>query len=207
MTSPSFDIENQFPQHIVCGVDEAGRGPLAGPVVAAAVILPSDFATRTDRPLIRDSKKMNETQKQTAYQWLQHHAEIGVGLCNVEEIDRLNILQASLRAMEKAVIALPRPPTIALIDGNKTPKSLPPECQAQSIIKGDSISYSIAAASVIAKVERDKIMRALCTQHSVYGWSRNAGYGTAEHLMAIARFGITTHHRTTFAPVRKIIEQ
>ena len=189
---------------LICGVDEVGRGPLAGPVVAAAVILPpgglpADLAAR-----INDSKALSAKAREALDPGIRAHAlAFAIGVASVEEIDAINILQASLLAMERAVAGLGRVPDHALIDGNKVPKRL--ACPATAVVKGDALSLSIAAASIIAKVFRDKEMARLADLFPQYGWARNAGYGTAEHLAALRRFGATPHHRTSFSPVREVL--
>ncbi|WNK00634.1 ribonuclease HII [Thalassospiraceae bacterium LMO-JJ14] len=183
----------------VAGVDEAGRGPLAGPVVAAAVVL--DRAVLDD-PLWRaldDSKRMRAAARDRLFDEIMATAQVGVGICNVDEIDLLNILGATMKAMADAVRALDPAADYALIDGNRLPV-LPLE--AACIVKGDQKSLSIAAASVIAKVTRDRIMADLAVRYPGYGWERNAGYGTAEHLAALQSLGATPAHRRSFAPVR-----
>ncbi|MBO6519288.1 MAG: ribonuclease HII [Rhodospirillales bacterium] len=183
----------------VCGIDEAGRGPLAGPVVAAAVVL--DPAT-LDKPIwemLDDSKRMSAASRDALFKTIMETADVGVGVCDVDEIDLLNILGATMKAMADAVRALEMAPDVALVDGNREPALT---CACECVVKGDQTSLSIAAASVIAKVTRDRIMSDLAARHPGYGWERNAGYGTAEHLAAIASLGVTSHHRRSFAPVR-----
>lgn len=187
---------------IVAGVDEAGRGPCAGPVVAGAVILPENIPDKIFT-MIDDSKKLSQPKREKIYDWLQQNVIVGVGQASVMEIDQINILQATMLAMQRAVENLSMRPDCALIDGNRAPKLF---CATQTIIKGDSKSLSIAAASIIAKVTRDQIMQDLAREFPIYGWDQNAGYGTAAHLDALAQHGATIHHRATFAPVRKILE-
>ncbi len=187
---------------IVAGIDEVGRGPWAGPVVAAAVIfdpdnLPDELASRID-----DSKKLSAKRREEVARQLPSCAEIGIGAATPAEIAELNILGATFRAMERAVTALPTTPQFALVDGNRLPK-LP--CPARTIVKGDSISLSIAAASIIAKVTRDRIMTSLSRRYPGYGWDRNSGYGTAQHSKALEEIGVTPHHRKSFAPIIKIL--
>ena len=189
---------------LIAGVDEAGRGPWAGPVVAGAVILP---AYQTSTPLLSgldDSKKLSASKRETLFEQLLSCAIIGVGTAEVEEIDGLNILQASLVAMERALEALSPQPDYVLVDGNKLP-NLP--CPGEYVVKGDGRSFSIAAASIVAKVRRDKIMTQLAEAHPGYGWERNAGYGTAEHQAALERLGVTQHHRKSYAPIIKILSR
>ncbi|PVH28540.1 ribonuclease HII [Pararhodobacter oceanensis] len=184
----------------IAGVDEVGRGPLAGPVTAAAVIL--DPARLPQG--INDSKRLNETArlrlaaeiKQMALAWSIAHA-------TVAEIDQLNILHASLFAMDKALQALAPAADFALVDGNRLPPAMAQP--AQTVVKGDARSLSIAAASILAKVERDRIMRELALEHPDFGWDRNMGYPTAQHREALIRLGPTPHHRISFAPVRKML--
>ncbi len=195
-----FSIENEIGANFIAGCDEAGRGPLCGPVVAAAVIFPN---REIEIPVvIRDSKKMSAAQRAVAYDWITKNTIWATGQCTSAEIDELNILWASMRAMERAVAGLSRVPELCLIDGNRVPAGL----QGRAIIKGDAKSLSIAAASIVAKETRDKIMHELAVRFPEYGWDRNAGYPTREHLTAIERYGVTPHHRKTFGPVRKALE-
>lgn len=184
----------------IAGVDEVGRGPFAGPVVAAAVIL--DQTKIPDG--ITDSKKLSAAKRDMLFDQILNSAEVGIGEASVAEIDRLNILQASLLAMKRAVEALPRAPDMALIDGNKAPDLA---CEMQTIIKGDGKSLSIAAASIVAKVTRDRKMCALSELYPHYGWEKNAGYGTAEHRKGLSLHGVTPQHRRSFAPIRAILEK
>ncbi|MFA6280359.1 MAG: ribonuclease HII [Bdellovibrionales bacterium] len=184
---------------IICGVDEVGRGPLAGPVVAAAAILPTQGLPPEIACKINDSKKLSEKQREALFPALTTLCTYAVAQASVEEIDNLNILHASLLAMTRAVRGLSQAPDHALIDGNKLPKDLP--CPATTIIKGDSKSLSIATASIIAKVTRDRLMKELALAHPAYGWEHNAGYGTAAHLAALQTHGVTIWHRGSFAPV------
>ena len=194
----AFEIEHGAPAIRICGVDEAGRGPLAGPVVAAAVVLDAENCPDG----LDDSKKLDEKKREAIFAALSGCAEIGVGMASVEEIDRINILEASMLAMSRAVEALARAPGFALIDGNRVPKLA---CPARAIVAGDGRVLSIAAASIIAKVTRDRIMSELAAKHPGYGWERNRGYGTPEHLDALKRLGATPHHRRSFAPIRNIL--
>lgn len=187
----------------VCGVDEAGRGPLAGPVVAAAVILDPKTITEPIWHRLNDSKKMTAKSRDELFDQIRNHADVGVGVVDIDEIDILNILGATMKAMADAVRELPNSPSIALIDGNREPAL---SCAAKCIVKGDGKSLSIAAASVIAKVTRDRIMQDLAAQFPGYGWDRNAGYGTKEHLNALQNLGVTPHHRRSFAPVRNAMK-
>ncbi len=195
-----FSIENEIDLNFIAGVDEAGRGPLCGPVVAAAVIFPN---RNIEIPVvIRDSKKMSASQRALAYNWITQNTIWATGQCSPAEIDELNILWASMCAMERAVAALTQCPNICLIDGNRVPKNL----QGRAVVKGDAKSLSIAAASILAKETRDKIMHDLSVQYPEYKWDKNAGYPTAEHLSAIEKYGVTEHHRKTFGPVKNALK-
>jgi ribonuclease HII len=196
---PDFALEQRCPG-LVCGIDEAGRGPLAGPVVAAAVILDRKRLPRALRHGLDDSKKLSAAAREDYARLLgAGAARIGIGAASVAEIDRLNILRASLLAMARAVAALDVLPALALVDGNVPP---PLPCAVATVVGGDGLSLSIAAASVIAKVTRDRLMRLLALRYGGYGWERNAGYATAEHRAALGRLGPTPHHRCSFAPVQ-----
>jgi ribonuclease HII len=196
---PDFTIERGCTVGTVCGIDEAGRGPLAGPVVAAAVILDRQRFRGMVRRELDDSKVLSRETREACFDALLRCAKIGVGAASTGEIDRINILRASLVAMRRAVAALGLVPDIALVDGNVAP-SLP--CPVRTVVKGDALSFSIAAASVIAKVTRDRIMRALAPRYPGYGWETNVGYSTAAHFEGIGRLGVTPHHRRSFEPVR-----
>lgn len=184
---------------IVAGVDEAGRGPWAGPVTAAAVILNPERIP----PYLNDSKKLTFEAREALFGVIMASAQVGVGHASVDEIDALNILEATKLAMARAVEQLSPSPCVALVDGNRAPK-LP--CRTVTLVGGDSLSLSIAAASIIAKVTRDRIMCELAVEHPGYGWERNAGYGTAMHQDALARLGVTRHHRRSFRPIRELLE-
>jgi ribonuclease HII len=196
---PDFMLERRC-DGIVCGIDEVGRGPLAGPVVAAAVILDRRRLPRKLRAELDDSKKLTaEAREEYALLIRECAVGIGVGAASVPEIDRHNILQATFIAMRRALDRLGVRPDIALVDGNRAP---PLPCAIRTVIGGDGLSLSIAAASVIAKVTRDRLMRALATRYGGYGWHTNVGYGTEEHRAAILALGPTRHHRMTFAPLQ-----
>ena len=201
---PSFELERHI-VGIVAGIDEVGRGPWAGPVVTAAVIIDPALY---DSPLfshINDSKKLSAKRRDTLYEQLLSTPGIhfALGEASVQEIDNINILQATFLAMTRAVEALPIKPDFALVDGNRAP---PLSCPSKPIIKGDQISISIAAASIIAKVTRDRLMADLGQTYPSYGWGNNAGYGTADHQRALREFGVTPHHRRSFAPIAAILD-
>ncbi len=179
--------------HLVAGVDEAGRGPLAGPVVAAAVILCPDGIAGLD-----DSKKLSPARRAVLEAKIFEHCTVGVGLASVEEIDRINILQATFLAMTRAVEALGVEPACVLVDGNRLPRW---RYSAEAVIGGDAIHPCISAASIIAKEHRDRIMREAAARHPYYGWERNMGYGTSEHLDSLRQHGPSSLHRNSFAPV------
>ena len=182
----------------IAGVDEAGRGPLAGPVVAAAVILDRKRIPRG----LNDSKQMTPEAREEAFERIIGCATVGVGEASVDEIDLINIRQATHLAMARAVRALSIGPEFALVDGNDAP-ALP--CRCDTLIDGDARSVSIAAASIVAKVTRDRMMRSLHEHFPNYGWLTNKGYSTEEHLVALNRFGPCVHHRRSFAPVYEIL--
>jgi ribonuclease HII len=183
---------------LVCGVDEVGRGPLAGPVVAAAAILPHDGLCAWLAEAIDDSKATRRALREELAPAIREHCWVALGFASVEEIDRLNIFQASMLAMARAVEGLGVAPGLAFVDGKHAPRLC---CRASPVIGGDARCLSIAAASIVAKVERDRLMAELAEAHPGYGWERNAGYPTAEHRQALHRLGPTPHHRRSFAPV------
>lgn len=185
----------------VAGVDEVGRGPLAGPVVAAAVIL---FPCAIP-PGLDDSKRIKPAVRVRLAKEVRLSAHIALGAASVEEIDRINILQATYLAMCRAVAALPVTPDAVLVDGKRAPPDLP--CRAEPVLRGDGRSLSIAAASIVAKVNRDATMVDLAQQHPHYGWATNMGYGTAEHMMGLKRHGPTPIHRRSFRPVYNMLHQ
>ena len=187
----------------VAGVDEAGRGPWAGPVVAAAVVFDADGPPPRLRAMITDSKLLKAEQRAALQPAILACADTVVGIASVAEIDSMNILQATLLAMRRAVVRLARVPDLVLVDGNRAPR-LP--CPVQTVVGGDRTSLSIAAASIVAKVTRDRLMARLAADHPAYGWERNAGYGTAEHRAALARLGPCVHHRRSFRPIRELLE-
>lgn len=195
----SFDFS--FATHLIAGVDEVGRGPLAGPVVTAAVIL--DPA----RPIegLADSKAMSEAKRERLFEEIREKALAwAFGRCEVEEIDTLNILQATMLAMQRAVAGLSPQPEQALIDGNRCP---PLPCPAEAVIKGDSRVAAISAASILAKVTRDREMVELDERYPGYGLAGHKGYPTKAHLQALQTLGVTPIHRTSFGPVRRLLER
>jgi len=199
---PDFAIEDGC-HGIVCGVDEAGRGPLAGPVVACAAILPFEGISTRLLGALEDSKRLTAEVREAVAIKLRVKAIWALGEASVEEIDRFNILRASLLAMRRAVERLPVAPAIALVDGNQPPDLA---CPVRAVVRGDAISLSIAAASIIAKVTRDRRMAQLARAHPGYGWETNAGYGTPEHLQGLVRLGVTPHHRRSFRPVSELLQ-
>lgn len=185
----------------VAGVDEVGRGPLAGPVTAAAVVLDPDNIPEG----LNDSKKLSLKKREALYDLILAQCDVGIAHASVEEIDALNILRASHLAMERAVAALGSVPDHLLIDGNLIPKGATQS--AEAIIKGDARSLSISAASIVAKVCRDRIMVGLAQQFPGYGWEQNAGYPSKQHREALIKIGVTPHHRRSFRPVHNILYQ
>ena len=184
----------------VAGIDEAGRGPWAGPVVAAAVVL-----DRARLPQgIDDSKVLKRSERERLYDEIMASAQVGVGIAGVDRIDRDNILRATLWAMGVALAGLSRVPAAALVDGNIAPE-LP--CAVETLVAGDARSLSIAAASIIAKVTRDRLMIALAHDHPGYGWEHNKGYGVPAHRDGIARLGLTPHHRRSFRPIASRVDR
>ena len=206
---PDFELENLYSGNIA-GVDEAGRGPWAGPVAAGAVIfknreLPEDLLKG-----LNDSKKLSPQKREKMYLRLQEEAAkgnlcMGLGWASCREIDELNILRATWLAMKRAVDALSTAPDMALVDGNMAPQNF--SCPLQTVIKGDGKSYSIAAASIVAKVNRDRLMTELGQKYPQYGFAKNAGYGTTEHIAALEKYGVTPEHRRSYKPVQKILLQ
>jgi len=203
---PDFSFEDAARKEgyaVVVGIDEAGRGPWAGPVVAGAVILDPQNLSTVLRLGLDDSKKLTPAKRQALFEEWQGEVLVAVGEATVAEIDEHNILGATMLAMARAVKALGVFPDMALVDGNQEPDLL---CPVRTIVKGDSKSLSIAAASIAAKVTRDRIMTRLAEVFPGYGWETNAGYGTPEHQEALERRGVTSQHRRSFKPIRKIIE-
>ena len=185
----------------IAGVDEVGRGPLAGPVTAAAVVL--DVACVPEG--LDDSKKLGAARRARLSDIIHRQAEVSIAHASVAEIDEINILRASHLAMERAVAGLDPAPDYLLIDGNLLPRGL--TVPAEAVIGGDGLSLSIAAASIVAKICRDRLMVDLAQQHPGYGWESNAGYGSKNHIAALHALGVTPHHRRSFRPVHNILYQ
>lgn len=204
---PDWSEENKY-QGLIVGVDEAGRGPWVGPVVAGAVV----FFNHDIHPFLlqnlNDSKKISAAKREALFEVLQSEAKLkhlawAVGQASAREIDELNILQATFEAMRRAVKALPCLPDVALIDGNRNPQNFP--CPSYTLIKGDAKSYSVAAASIAAKVYRDNLMKNMALQYPGYGFEKNAGYGTKEHIAALKTLGVTPEHRKSYKPIAEIL--
>jgi ribonuclease HII len=197
----SFELDAQRRGHsVICGIDEAGRGPWAGPVVAAAVVLDPACIPKG----LNDSKKLNETMREKLFGEIVTCAVVGIGIGNEARIDRDNILAATLWAMAEAVGHLTIMPDLALVDGNRPPKLF---CQVQTIVEGDAKSLSIAAASIVAKVTRDRLMVDLHSKYPVYGFARHKGYGTAEHHAVLLAHGPCPHHRKSFKPIAILLQR
>ena len=194
---PSYKFDEAYESPII-GVDEVGRGPLAGPVISAAIILNKEIIPEG----INDSKKLSKKKRIIINEQLVLHHSYAIGVATVEEVDKINILQASLLAMKRAILGLKIVPKSILVDGNKLPDL---EYKMYPIVKGDSKSVSIAAASIIAKVYRDKLMEDLSIQYPGYYWEKNSGYGTKQHLLALNNLGVTPIHRKTFAPIYNML--
>ena len=183
---------------IIAGVDEVGRGSLIGPVYAAAVILNESI----NKKLLKDSKSITKAKRETLSKYIKKNSIWAIGKASVKEIEKKNILNASLLAMKRAIIKLKKKPSLVLIDGNKLPKLK--NYKLRSIIKGDKKIPSISAASIIAKVSRDRMITNLGKKFKGYYWDQNYGYGTKQHLKAIKNLGITRQHRKTFSPINKL---
>jgi len=197
----TFRLERERTQRFggpIAGVDEAGRGPWAGPVVAAAVVLDPDNIPEG----IADSKTLSAAARERLYRDITVSAQVGIAIADADRIDRDNILEATLWAMAAAVSQLPTAPSLTLVDGNRCP---PLAGAAEVIIRGDAICLSIAAASIIAKVTRDRLMCAFAQSWPAYGFERHKGYGTRAHAEALARYGVTPLHRRSFKPVRTLL--
>lgn len=207
---PSFDLEKEiYPNGFVFGIDEAGRGPWCGPVVAACVCWPNYNIPQELAEQIDDSKKLSSQKREALFEKIMSsNAYIGIGISSATEIDEKNILAATFLAMERsveqAIKNFQQKPDALLIDGNRLPKNL--TIPAKAIVKGDHLSLSIASASIVAKVTRDKLMKELSKTYPQYGWEKNSGYGTKEHIEAIEKYGITSIHRRSYAPIKRFLE-
>ena len=205
---PDFLLEDEI-NGVVAGVDEAGRGPWAGPVAAGcAVFLSRDVDMRLLGNL-NDSKKLSKKKREMLFDLLQKEAEkgtmkLGIGLASAAEIDEINILNASFLAMERAIEKAGVQPALVLVDGNRMPRDF--GWAVKTVIKGDGKSYSIAAASILAKVYRDRLMEEMARQYPGYGFEKNAGYGTKAHIEGLKKFGVTPEHRRSYAPVREFLK-
>ena len=204
---PDFELENEY-KDVVVGIDEAGRGPWVGPVVAGAVF----FVKKEVNPYLlenlNDSKKISKKKREILYDLLleeqnKGNVKIGIGEASSKEIDELNILNATFLAMKRALEKCEVKPSMVLIDGNRVPKNF--EFSAKAIIKGDAKSYSISAASIVAKVYRDKLMEEMSVKYPNYGFENNAGYGTKEHIEALKKYGITPEHRMSYKPIKEFL--
>lgn len=201
---PDYLLETDYLRegaHSIAGVDEVGRGPIAGPVTAAAVVLDAENLPTG----LNDSKKLSARKREQLFDQIMRTSVVSIAHASVDEIDDLNILYASHLAMVRACNGLPLRPSVALIDGNLVPQDL--GLKAVPVVKGDARSLSIAAASIVAKVTRDRLMVDLAQQYPGYGWSQNAGYPTKAHLEALRDIGVTPHHRRSFRPVHNILYQ
>ncbi len=207
---PNFDLEKEIsPNGLVFGIDEAGRGPWCGPVVAACVCWPDYNIPQELAEQIDDSKKLSAQKREALFDEIMvSNAYVGIGIASSTEIDEKNILAATFLAMQRAVDQakqnFQKTPDALLIDGNRLPKNL--TLPAKAVIKGDHLSLSIASASIVAKVTRDKLMKELAKTYPQYGWDKNAGYGTKEHIQAIEKYGITDIHRRSYAPIKRFLE-
>ena len=184
---------------LIAGVDEVGRGSLIGPVYAAAVILKKNL----DKKRLKDSKKLTKKNREILEKYIKKNSYWSIGSASLNEIEKLNILNASLLAMKRAIIKLKIKPKQVLIDGNKVPKIK--NYNLKYVIKGDEKIPEISAASIIAKVSRDRLITKMSKKYIKYSWNKNAGYGTKDHLSAIKKFGITKHHRKTFQPIHNML--
>lgn len=204
---PDFEIEDGFDVP-VAGIDEAGRGPWAGPVVAGAVVINDRNIDKALLEGLDDSKKLSAKKREQLYDKLFAEEKagrlfIGIGTASAEEIDRLNILQATFLAMKRAAEALKIKPQAAIVDGNQNPKGF--ACPTRTVVRGDAKSYSISAASIVAKVYRDRLMSEMAKKYPYYGFEKNAGYGTAAHINGLKEHGICPEHRKSYKPIKKIL--
>jgi len=194
-----YRLKPRYLMKILAGVDEVGRGSLIGPVYAAAVILNKSI----NRKLLKDSKSLSKKKREELFSYIKKNSIWAIGQSSVKEIEKLNILNASLLAMKRAILKLTKKPSLVLIDGNRLPDLK--NYKLEYVIRGDQKIPSISAASIIAKVSRDRFITTLSKQFNNYGWDKNSGYGTKEHLRAIKKFGITEYHRKTFSPICDLI--
>lgn len=203
---PTLEFDQQF-KGIVAGIDEVGRGPWAGPVVASIAVFENMNLTDFLLENVKDSKLLSKPRREKVFTELKNLQgfHCGIGIASVDDIDSLNILQATFLAMKRALDDLAVSPQVLLIDGKTVPRF--EGYQIHPVVKGDSKSYSIAAASIIAKVTRDTLMESLALEYPGFGWEKNAGYGTAEHQKALSENGVTPHHRNSFAPIRALLAQ
>ncbi len=206
---PDFKFEDAC-HGLVAGIDEAGRGPWVGPVVAGAVIFLSRDIDSFLLAHLNDSKKISIKRREELFEAIVSEAQkgklcYGIGSASAKEIDEINILQASFLAMRRAAENLCIKPDMALIDGNRLPKDF--VCPCQCIIKGDALSYSISAASIVAKVSRDRLMRNMALKYPGYGFEKNAGYGTKDHIAGLEKYGITPEHRLSYKPIKELLNQ
>ena len=205
---PDFELENSI-KGVVAGVDEAGRGPWVGPVVAGCVV----FLTKEVNPFLlenlNDSKKISKKKREQLYEVLLEEKAKGnilaeVGVASAKEIDEKNILNATFEAMKRAILNTGITPDFVLIDGNRVPKDF--NYKAKAVVKGDAKSYSISAGSIMAKVYRDRLMEEMAKEYPYYGFEKNAGYGTKEHIEALKKYGITPEHRKSYAPIKEFLK-
>jgi ribonuclease HII len=206
---PNWEIEDKY-SGVVCGIDEAGRGPWVGPVVAGAVVFLQRDVDEKLLQNLNDSKKLSAKKRKMLYDLLleeekKHKILCGIGEASAQEIDELNILQATFLAMRRAVAKLEIVPQMALIDGNRLPTEF--VCRSSCWIGGDGRSYSIAAASILAKVYRDELMTEMAVRYPGYGFEKNAGYGTKEHIAGLQALGITPEHRRSYKPIKEFMGQ
>ena len=194
-----YQLKPRYLVKILAGVDEVGRGSLIGPVYAAAVILNKSI----NKKFLKDSKSLSKKKREELYSYIKKNSIWAIGQSSVKEIEKLNILNASLLAMKRAILKLTKKPSLVLIDGNRLPDLR--NYKLEYVIRGDQKIPSISAASIIAKVSRDRFITTLSKQFNNYGWDTNSGYGTKEHLRAIKKFGITEYHRKTFSPICDLI--
>jgi ribonuclease HII len=205
---PDFELENEI-NGVVAGVDEAGRGPWVGPVVAGCVVFLNRHVDDFLLENLNDSKKLSKKKREMLYALLikeadKGHLKIGIGEASAKEIDDINILNASFLAMRRAIKATGMAPNMVLVDGNRLPKT--PQYPARAVIKGDAKSYSISAASILAKVYRDRLMEKMAERYPHYGFEKNAGYGTKVHIEGLKKYGITPEHRCSYAPVKALLK-